>query len=1743
MFSYDQESRAFSTNAMRSVTLQDQMAEDLTPEIGLFDRLNITIQAAGYGLANNAIELGKWTGIADETATTYDVGAELDSQGGTLGDAYRASRWGYDLAGALTSSLVPGLGAMKAINLAKAGKLGTTSMKMFGGFEAAAKKSADEIATAYNTVGSTANVAKARSAVWKYTVMQQAVEGAFIGAVTEASLNLGSLLNDEGLSSFEKMLKFGTSVAIGAGAQGAIGGAFVGRSMIGQTNAIKSSVFNEQEFPLTYRSLSASIGNRPSGIPVGHKLALVLSEYDRIAAFPVKNEVQKAAQNANLSKASEEMNIVLNELFPKKASGAGSLADEIEPMRKLLVGRLATPDGRKEVAGIVANLHKLEALRTSAWSDNGHLNSLITKLGVVSVPRSTLKAEGVADDVMFHTKSVVDPATGKNVTTTYLDDAADLSLVEKQELIADYALRRAFATPAGKNTILQDIEAVRVARGIGAGDPEFDVLKQAYKLRSELGAAEFNKVYKTLGSYFSSTADDILEAVYNPKAVAYLDANTGAITSAPVKHLGDLNGVAHNEANGVVGWTDASNVNHAVSTADLKNLGGEVDLLRYQAGRLLAGSKTREQDLLKVQGSIHNYGAYTAKDFYALEKAIAGRTPLPSKAGQPSVYVVAGARINSDEAVNAIAEFKAKEIQRLLAASPDRSMDDVLNSVGASRAFGETRGSVGTVYDVTGTAHTITKDDIITDAAKLRDRRSYAMTYSQAGMIDEQNGDIYAAIESFRAEQYAKLKDTANAVVSDDLSLILGDSLGIEDVTGFGAQRFISNAAQLGGYQGMIATAARAGDWILQKSDELFTSKIAPDLKAAAEGVVNSATAKAEYAALSEWYYRQAEKFIRVDDSLYVAESSVEDVVRALKAGTDKANALKNLLPNSAYVEIEDTAVQAYIKTLQKLNAEHVVSKRTAIEAAYGNSVNIISDALYLPPRDYKHMTFIVEKSTSPLDPKSNKVYRVVAETKEQLEEQVRDALADARAKGLNWVQQTSADVNAYKTAKMQWEWDGEVIKTSRANSSLQRTGQAPALVPEADAGALIVKDAEWLKRQVVAVHRAAVEMHFADDISRLNTLIWQHDAAQVTNLNPIDGVKVKFGTGVAVKHKPSDFEQVLSLALGADSAGASHWRTFNNTLEEWSAKTLTATAGVFHKLRFDRTKKESVQAWIEEGEAVEKALRDKGIGLPMGNYVADRLARETTIDPADIRKYASMTNMVQSTLLLRLDYADSVVNLLGAIVKVGGEVRYLKDIALKGTPEIQNAFRAEWVRLFGAGTATTEAGNLGMWSTAKAMSESYARYFTKEGRDDVARWVAQGLMVDSKKVIRDSFEEMRLDTSIVKTSAQLNSHMAKVAKAGGKMIDFLGAPSAASGMMAQYAALHMAESLGTAAGLKGADLAKFMWSFNRRTNAVTNPVQKPRLFQGVAGISMSLYQSYMFHMMRNMFRYADTGSKASIASVAALNGTFFGAQSIPGFDFMNNAIASRTEGRTDLYGAISTAAGAKLNERDLSDFMLYGAGAWLLQGNLYTRGGLTPRTPTLVPTHPSDLPVANAAMKIIGSVTETAQKLAYGAPVATTIAEGFVNMGLNRPLMGVMDIARGKAVDANYSTIMYHDDIWDIATDAVRISGLKPLNQAITSSYQQRLLSYKAIDAKRKTALGEEIRTLYSANPDALSDPDVVNKWVKKYTKAGGQIGNFDGFLSDQLLKAKDDLGQRLEKVVDSNQAALSQYRSILGN
>ena len=1697
------------TGTYKSLMLDSELA-GYSDNISLLDRANITLHAGVYGMVNNAINLGQWAGVVDKSTQEWDLASEFDKQGqSSLSMEYLNSKAGYDLAGDLALSLIPGSAAVGAINALKATKWG---MRTVGFFDGRANKLKEAISTAYETQGRAANVQDMKVKLFRNAFAQQAVEGAIVTAAIDASMNLGDTLNDEGLSSLEKLTHTATSIATGALLQGVVGGAWASRAASGELKSKAADVFNNSEAKYTFASPSPRVGGFPVQTPVGSRISHVIGEYDRISSIPTTTPLERVAQARNLSDAKNSLDSLINEMFPKTDK-----SETAAGMRTFIRTAAATPQGRAQLADIMSKLVRTEytGSRPVASTD---FSAIFNDVNVQRVSKQTLDdLKSQSPSTMFSTDASHLDVVGGKPTLNVLDNFGE-DLMASRELAAHASVFK--VSPAQRTSMLADLTQFAIERGHGYNMPVFKVL-QDFHGYAKNALVQKSPKYQALKAYMVGLGDKASE-IYGNEYRSFLDMETGKITDAQIVNLGDTQGFSYSRDAGTIAYksptaASATGMEVVVPRDIPDNLAG-VDLLKYQASRVLLHADTQPvvQAVAKVDGDISKL---SVADTYRLE------TLLASAPAKDTTLTLGKHTVTKDEALQQVAKVKSEEYNRILSTNKSLTADDVYNTLG----YKDTRQSAS-ILIAKDKPQVAAYDEYINPASALTKRRIVTLVH------DKPEQDLAAlTAESINASNRADMMRTFKAV-SDNILGINNESgryiddlfpdLTVEAAEGFGDSRFLVAAPNVGNYGDMVTRAAHIGNQVIEMADTVFNADIKPALQQAGAIMANSPEARAEYAAFKAWYQTQSDKFFQVAPGVYAREDSVKSVINALtttgSAGKSPADLLKGMTRGVHYQMVERPETINYLTDMADINLNRIAKHKLDVAAAYGNANAFDLEALYLPPTNFKYTTFMVEDATSPLSQNSSSVYRIVANSRQELEVKVREALATKP----NWVRKDPGDMKEFAQAQGMWEWNGRDLNRAGAASGMSRVGGLQDVTAETDIHKILTDELAYFKRSNLAVHRSAVELRYADPISKLNTLSKQAQAQATSEL------------GGRVPKTLDDYQQVLNTMLGSDEHGFSTWKHANNLLEDWTAKQLTVINSSIKRLRGGDWAK-SIEA---ETEAVVNELKKSGMSMPIADATSERIARELNVTPESIKNSVSWLNHWQATFLLRLDATDAMVNKLGNIVKTGSEMQFLKTRFEAADPSVKALFDAEVKSLFGAGGYTAKTGELFTYkSMAKAYAEATKLYFTKDGKDLIDKWSAENLFKTEDKLMRDLYEEIRVSPDQFRTPSDLDTWKQKGLAALKRAHDIGVTPSKHSAALNQFVALHIAERLGTALQLNPKELNLLKFKFSRSVNTVYNATQKPRLFQGAVGTAMSLYQSYMFHTMSNLFRYADHGSVSAPVMFAALNSTFFGAQSLPGFNFINeNVIAPMGNRNTDAYGAAAAALGQSQN-RDLADFVMYGAGAFLLQGNMHTRGGLTPRSPILIPSSVQDVPLAQAIMKMGGSAYETASNIIHGAPVPSSLWDGLVNVGMSRPLTGLADVLRQKSVDANYNTVMYNEDLFTWAS-ALRLVGMRPLNEQVGRDYMSRQMAYKSHDAEAKKRLGEEIRVIQTHAPEQMDNPEFIQGLIHRYSKAGGTPDRFDQFLADQLSKGDGDLYDRLDKTVRRNADALSTYRDIFG-
>ena len=1738
-----------STSSLRVLTLSDQIRQDKELDIDWADRANIAFKAGLYGMANNLIDLGKWTGIANEDTELYDVKQILSDEKYDLGLEYASSSNLYDLAGDIGFGLVTGgaamwgLKALKSVNIV--GK-SVAGMMNFGGARADAARDAMKIA--YETAASADDVRKFRSTVWGYSAAQEAFDGAVISAATELTLNAGSELNKEGVDTATALGHIGTSIAFGAGFQGLLGGAFGSLSRLGETKAALSVVKDSE--------LAASYGgyvSKGAGYE-GDDVAKVIGEINRLQGIAPISKAQEIARETALAQADTVLTDAIYKATKDVTHRYGF--QELNPVRSAFTKMAESPEGRDTLSKVLQNSVGGVRVPTAAdFVNNSRLASLADKEGKLlseSADKGIISSNDLSGVDFAEYKRLVDKAEAHE-TLSPLDVDSWITLRGKSEYV------KAKANPKFQKELDDLYEDLEIPKGNELD--EFAALKTVYDTRSERGYKAFSKKYPTLGGMMEQMGSDNATQIFGVKSTIFLDTTTQTAHEAPAHLLANVTDWRLEKGAITFKPLTGFGAQSVKVTAPKFGAAPDMDLLKFQAQRVLVSGKPNVSWNSDLVSRIEKGDTLNFNEWSFIEREILGGRGTSRGTDNIGADTFAPAsngnytfgRYNVDAAAlhEGLAKHKSELFNGIINANKDARASDVARAIGVSEKFVLSRGLYGDVKLATGDAYRVTLGDMVGSVDDITKRSAFAIDYAMPNMTVQSNADIYAHMASESAKQSAKIRDDMMRI-HPELVETFRSSLPLEDVSGFGTRRFWSNAAQIGGYQGLVAAASELNDNVQKAVRNAFTRGM-NEVQPTGAALLANKEASAEYAAHIEWYSQKGEGLISWGADHVVTASAAKELIDAGYEVGD-SNAIRALGVEDLWTWKTPQA-KDFAASMQGIIKRDVTKPKSYQYAAMGRTLDIDANAYYLPPRTYEHMTFIVERNANPLSDQSKNVYKIVGDSAEDLRRKVQTELAKASGEGRRVFEAPPTSVDEYKSAQRIYEWAGDArkdqIRSSGAQSDLKKSGQRPDLYPEVDTKKLIEDQAAWYRRQLESSHGNTVELYYGEEFRLMREMQRQADGVQSTDLGMSRMAQVLYGDGVAKDRKASDWEQVMTMAKGGDTGNLNLWGSVNNFVEDMGA-------GVGTKIReswvgIKRLRKSyrdgeaaSLKAWDDEAEAVRQRLADAGINLTAGNYVASRAARETRLDAQDFRGFIGTANMLQATMLFRLDYADIAVNVMSSVVKAGGELQALKAIAKANGTE--SALAAESKALFGAGATkgvrSDGAENvINQWSTAKALAEGFKFVFSKDRAAKIEEWVEKGLMMDTHGLTSAAYDAQILDLSAIHTSEAAKEAASKYRTAGKKFIDTLAKPTDWTNLVIQGSMLHIAERLGTSAGLKGAELTSFMRTFNRRVNAVTNPSQKPRLFQGGVGMALGLYQSYQFHMLNNMFRYASGGVKSAPSLVAALNAGFFGVQSIPGFQQLNSMIAERNgaEGHTDMYGALAKVLGSEADGRDMFDFMVYGAGSWAMQNNLFVRGDMNPRNVTIVPTSFADIPTVQAFSRLVDAGVDTIDKIAHGGSVISSPLDAIVGLGYSRPLRGLYETVKGRSVDGTASTVVYHDDIESMAT-VNRLLGARPLDEAIVRDYQSRFYANKAAEVEAKKALSKYIKRSYAENPDSINDPENIARWQSLYENANGSVKNWEGYMRDQVTKVDDDLSQRLEDSVKNSPDALAQYRAILG-
>lgn len=519
---------------------------------------------------------------------------------------------------------------------------------------------------------------------------------------------------------------------------------------------------------------------------------------------------------------------------------------------------------------------------------------------------------------------------------------------------------------------------------------------------------------------------------------------------------------------------------------------------------------------------------------------------------------------------------------------------------------------------------------------------------------------------------------------------------------------------------------------------------------------------------------------------------------------------------------------------------------------------------------------------------------------------------------------------------------------------------------------------------------------------------------------------------------------------------------------------------------------------------------RDAALDL-LSNHSAPR---------GELTKFVRTANAVLSKLTLGLDPFNALNNAIGANILRGTELKQITDAIKSGDSNLAGALgELSKVTLPGVRDQIT--------SPAKVISKAIQNFFQDDGKL-LNQYKTLGIIKNSTEQFKSIMDDFTLKGT--ETVGELNSRLTRAIEKT-KALSELGEKYSGNKLAEEFNRFISADvirqitDLGVSSNLlTRSEQAAYINTFVNRVEGNIIASQRPLMFQGPIGQAIGLFQSYQFNLMQQLFRYVGEGTKKDAAMLLGLQGTFYGLQGLPAFQFVNQHIVGTLSGNTqhrDLYDATYGVAG-----KEIGDLLIYGLPSNLLQANLYSRGDINPRQVTVIPTSIPDVPFVGAFGKFLGSIKDAVSKIGAGGNVWESMLQGLEHNGLSRPMSGFAQTLQGLGAGGSpYSTtsggsILFSNDLMSWAT-MTRLAGARPLDEAIINDGVFRIQSYKQYDLNKRLELSGAIKSA-TINGN-IPDEQQYIKFAKLYAESGGKQMGFNQFMLHEYKAANTSQSQKI--------------------
>jgi len=791
-------------------------------------------------------------------------------------------------------------------------------------------------------------------------------------------------------------------------------------------------------------------------------------------------------------------------------------------------------------------------------------------------------------------------------------------------------------------------------------------------------------------------------------------------------------------------------------------------------------------------------------------------------------------------------------------------------------------------------------------------------------------------------------------------------------------------------------------------------------------------------------------------------------------------------------------AIEAY---MEHSHNEHIGF--TQIQSARGKFTQIPDEPVYRPVRPdlakYPHISFVIDNSVT------GEGHRTVltAATAEKL-----TALEDkVRQLGPRYNIINKANIKDYKDARGLYD-KTEALNELYLDHELGTKGVFSDFLPRTDVNTFLGDFMQSLYRKSDNLVRESVKLNYEPVFDQLTKMGDQYSASSTS----------KLGSSVEVLKRTTKnpFYDQINTALDISKIEESGmWYRGNKLLDTSFSKAYRAIQETFAKTPS-----------VAELDSINDALDKYGI-KPAYYDAAMKALVDHKAPVGELTKFVRGSNSLLALFTLGWDFLNGVNNAIGSQILrftelnsvfagiKAGDAEKVGDLGKIMLPGTESSIRAP----------------------NKVIAQAYSDWF-KDARDPakpiMTRYKEQGFVKDQLEQLASMLDDLTLKGA--ETSVELNSKLAsgfakakalfsenapKVAEAGERLTGNKLFEEMNRFVSARSMEIYTDEAV-KQGQMTSKEALSYIQTFVNRVEGNVLATQRPGVFQGPIGQAIGLFQSHQFNLMQNLFRYVGEGTKKDLAMLAGLQGTLYGAQSMPGFQWMNTSIVGKFSGNqqyTDLYDKTYGTLG-----KNLGDLFLYGLPSLVSRTNIYSRGDINPRQLTILPTSLMEVPSVGGWTNFFKNAYETLGKMANGGGWESFL-QGMEHNTISRPLAGIAQTLQGIPSGTVYSTsakgdFMYSNDLFSIATLA-RIAGGKPLAEGSMRDALYRSTQYESIKHTRQQSLAEDIKsTLIQGNEPSLSQ---VEDFAAKFVKNGGNQTEFNKWMINIYKNANQSQADKI--------------------